>query len=279
MMRASPKAPDPAQAVRKPRGESLHVGVNEIDSAHYGTNGLLRSCELDAHDYSVIAAKAGFARKVLLTTNAFARNVLAQIHLAAGSLVSGDIFLLTFSGHGGQVPDTNGDESDRMDETWCCYDRQLVDDELHEALAKFAAGVRILVLSDSCHSGTVTRNLTESIPPHARCLPPSVARSTATRNSQLYQNVQATTHPRGEANVRASVILISACQDDELAVDGPKNGAFTAALKKVWRNGKFKGDYEDFRSRAGRLLANQHPNYFALGEFNPTFTNQKPFTI
>jgi len=46
-----------------------------------------------------------------------------------------------------------------MDETWVLYDRQLVDDELYKIWSKFKPGVRILVLSDSCHSGTVPRDI------------------------------------------------------------------------------------------------------------------------
>ena len=81
---------------------------------------------------------------------------------AAKQLRRGDLFFLTYSGHGGQVPDVTGEEDDKKDETWCLYDGQLIDDELYFELSRFAAGVRILVLSDSCHSGTVTR---EAPPP------------------------------------------------------------------------------------------------------------------
>ena len=56
--------------------------------------------------------------------------------------------------------DVTGEEADKRDETWCLFDSQLIDDELYFELAKFASGVRILVLSDSCHSGTVTRDAT-----------------------------------------------------------------------------------------------------------------------
>jgi hypothetical protein len=38
-------------------------------------------------------------------------------------------------------------EADKLDETWCLYDGQLIDDELYLELGKFATGVRILVLS------------------------------------------------------------------------------------------------------------------------------------
>ena len=34
-------------------------------------------------------------------------------------------------------------ESDKLDETWCLYDGQLIDDELYMELGKFVTGVRI----------------------------------------------------------------------------------------------------------------------------------------
>ncbi len=58
------------------------------------------------------------------------------------------------------MPDRNGEgEEDRSDETWVAFDRQIVDDELYALWGKFAPGVRILVLSDSCHSGTANRSI------------------------------------------------------------------------------------------------------------------------
>ena len=70
------------------------------------------------------------------------------------------------------MPDVIGEEADKLDETWCLYDGQLIDDELYFELSKFAAGVRILVLSDSCHSGTVVR----AGPPALGITRPSCAR-------------------------------------------------------------------------------------------------------
>ena len=37
------------------------------------------------------------------------------------------------------------------------YDRQLIDDELYQLWSAFTAKVRIVMLSDSCHSGTVAK--------------------------------------------------------------------------------------------------------------------------
>src|SRR5690606_41969154 len=48
-------------------------------------------------------------------------------------LQPGDLFLLTYSGHGGQLPDLNNDEADAIDETWCMYDGQIADDEIYRS--------------------------------------------------------------------------------------------------------------------------------------------------
>jgi hypothetical protein len=59
------------------------------------------------------------------------------------------------------VPDTNGDEIDGLDEALCPYDLQtgggaLIDDEINTLFSARKAGVRLVLISDSCHSGTVT---------------------------------------------------------------------------------------------------------------------------
>lgn len=93
----------------------------------------------------------------MLDEQATAEAVIGAIAGTAHSLRSGDMLLLTYSGHGSQVPDKNSDESDGQDETWCLYDRMLVDDELNALWSQFKSGVRICMLSDSCHSDTVAR--------------------------------------------------------------------------------------------------------------------------
>lgn len=143
------------------RRRSLHIGVNEVDPAHYdGWDGALSGCENDAATMRAIATSDGFDPTTLLTRNATAGNVLTEISAAAQQLVSGDIFLLTYAGHGAQVPNVSDDvELDLQDETWVLFERMLIDDELEQAFSRFAAGVDIVLLSDSCHSGTVFRKM------------------------------------------------------------------------------------------------------------------------
>ena len=148
----------PASAAKKPQAMSLHIGLNEVSAAAYaGWTGPLAACEFDAHDMLAIAKSRGMKSTLLLTKKGTRSNVLKAICSAAMALAPGDLFFMSYSGHGGQVPDVSGDEPDKQDETWCLFDGQLIDDELYYELSRFKAGVRILVLSDSCHSGTVTR--------------------------------------------------------------------------------------------------------------------------
>merc|ERR1712063_250471 len=71
----------------------------------------------------------------------------------------GDTLFFQFSGHGGQVPDADGDEEDAKDETIipCDYQSagQITDDQLFEMLVKpLPKGVTMTVIMDCCHSGT-----------------------------------------------------------------------------------------------------------------------------
>jgi hypothetical protein len=269
------------------KGISLHIGLNFVNPEHYGGwDGELKACEFDAKDMQAIAADKGFQSNLVLTTDATAEAVTSAIAAAAKKLKSGDLFWITYSGHGGQVPDTNSDEGDRgrQDETWVLWDRQLVDDELWNLWRRFKRGVRILVLSDSCHSGTVTRVM-PALPatgpaPRIRLLPPKQAAKVYRQNAKLYDTIQKSV-PAGErAVVKASVLLISGCQDNQFSLDGDRNGLFTETLKRVWKKGAFSGSYRKFRNTiAQRMPTQQTPNYYVVGRGNPFFEAQSPFAI
>ncbi len=266
-------------------GHSIHIGLNLVDPAHYnGWNGQLAACEFDAKDMLALAKKQGFATsESFLTKNATSTNVIAALNAAAKKLVSGDILFLSYSGHGGQVPDANNDEAvDQQDETWVLYDRQLVDDELFALYAKFKAGVRIMVLSDSCHSGTVTRAMpNESFGvTRNRLMPPAIGKETFKANKALYNEIQKANPAAETIKVKATVLLISGCTDNQLSADGDRNGLFTEKLKKVWNGGRFNGSTKKLRDLvAAQMPAIQSPQYSRVGAANAAFEAQKPFTV
>jgi hypothetical protein len=275
-------------------GVSLHIGLNSVDKAAYGGwDGQLAGCENDARSMEQISSSLGYSAQKLLTDHATATAVLHAIEATGRDLEKGDIFVLTYSGHGGQVPDTNGDDTDGKDETWVLYDRQLVDDELHGLYTQFKAGVRIVVLSDSCHSGTVTRALYEAIAPieakfgmrahgtiRPKMIPRQVAEDVYKRNEAEYREIQDKTKAAARMSPEATVILISGCQDNQLSSDGDVNGLFTEKLLQVWNNGRFGQNYRKFqRAIKLQMPPSQQPNYFVVGATDKAFEHQRPFTI
>lgn len=275
-----------------PKGIALTIGLNSVNPKHYGGwDGALNACEADAQDMAGIAKSKGFKVTTLLTKAATRAKVAAGIKGAAGSLKSGDIFMLSYSGHGGQIPDLNKDEPDAQDETWCLYDGEFVDDELYALLQKFSPGVRVVVFSDSCHSGTVTKQAYYRVPVRGglpqtsetryRFMPPDVALRTYRQNKKFYDHILKIKMPKeSKVPVKASVLLISGCQDNQFSSDGESNGLFTGQLLSVWKNGVFKGDYKKFHSTiVKRMPPDQTPNYFKVGESNSKFEAQKPFTV
>jgi len=277
------------------KGVSIHIGLNTVDPAHYnGWDGQLQACEYDAKDMQTIAEAKGFASTIMLSKEATAEAVSEAIRQAAGELDKGDLLFLTYSGHGGQVPDANSDETgDATDETWVLYDRQLVDDELFSLWAGFEPGVRIFVLSDSCHSGSVTRDLFDALvpqivekgmvdaqKPRTKELPRDVQDATYRANEDLYRQIQSSHESGGDVDVGASVILISGCQDNQLSLDGDRNGLFTQTLLGVWDDGSWKGGHRKFWKAIGaKMPPTQSPNFFRTGVRDPKFRRQTPLTI
>jgi hypothetical protein len=294
-------------AVKKPKAISLHLGLNAVDPKHYeGWGGELNACEFDAKDMAALGRTAGMSVTTLLTKRATRATAVRAVRTAAKALKSGDLFFLTYSGHGGQVDDVSGEEQDKLDETWCLYDGELIDDELYLELSRFAKGVRVLVLSDSCHSGTVTRasmSAAPGTPGRSKMMPPAVARRTYLAHRAFYDALQrdvarqskvaasldpdtalghvaVSTRLTGIATAcKASVILISGCQDNQTSMDGDHNGAFTEQLLRVWNRGAFKGNYAQFHAAIKAAMPrSQTPNLFTLGPA-AQFVRQRPFRV
>jgi hypothetical protein len=299
------------------RGIAVAVGLNSVNPAHYGGwSGPLGGCEPDARDMDTIARDAKLSSKALLTQNATRQRVLAEIASAAQELGGNDLFVLSYSGHGGQVQDVNGDDpQDGLDETWCLFDGELLDDELYGALSGFKPGVRVLVLSDSCHSGTVlrkadfaapassrdaeldaawaTRSKSKSLSVRARAIdassiatramPPSVALRTYRQNQPFYDEIGAAAPRNSRASVKCQALLISGCEDDQLSSDLGTNGLFTFELVQVWNRGAFNGGHPAFQQaiRTAVLQSNpdQAPAYFTVGPAIVGFEAQRPYTL
>ncbi|MEO6121912.1 MAG: caspase family protein [Acidimicrobiales bacterium] len=275
------------------RGISVHIGVNSVDPDHYsGWTGDLAGCEPDARDMAELATGRGLSvSKLLLTAEATAANVKSALEDAAAQLESGDLFFLTYSGHGSQIRDVSGDETDQRDETWVLYDRQVLDDELFALYAGFKPGVRIFILSDSCHSGSVARQLPDFLQPSAlqdrfgstepdviarrvRAMPAAIRKKVYEDNQALYDSIR----PAGDdrAEIKATVVLMSGCQDNQTSADGDLNGLFTGMLKTVWAKGKFESHSGLHRLILAEMPPDQSPNLLSFGSDAPGLLAQPP---
>ena len=238
---------------------SLHVGLDSYGAGDYVIRPTpVRSAEADARALAALAGAEGFTPTVLTGPRATRAEVLRALREAI-ALRAGSQLVISVSGHGVQIPDTPpdptrprpasarnrqvGDEPDGFDEAWCLYDGFLIDDELAEVLAGFAAGVRIFVVSDTCHSGTML--------PRAPAAPPPIA---------------------------ASVLHLAACDDTGCAFDRGDHGVFTGALLDVWAAG-FAGSHPALRDAVrARTVPLQRPVLTACGKIDVEFLAARPFT-
>jgi metacaspase-1 len=274
---------------------SLHIGLNFVDPKQYGGwDGALNGCVNDATAMRGVAVSRGFEPQMLLDGDATTEALRSHLDAAAAELDEDDFLFLTYSGHGGQVPDQSGDEPDGYDETWCLYDSQLVDDALYGALCTFARGVRIFIMSDSCHSETVSRapvilsrdqrreEMVQGPSPSAKQAPREITVAEFNANQVAY-TAQAKWWERRSMppDTPAKVVLISGCSDDETSADGPVNGAFTEAFLQVWGAGNYRKDYSDLRDdvvSAISSVSDQTPGIFSYGVNVAQMKRQIPLT-
>lgn len=260
-------------------GYSLHIGLNHVDPTAYGGwDGALQGCLSDAASMETLALAAGYSTSSLLECDATSARVISALGDLARRASGGDICLVTYSGHGGQIDDVEGDEDEGKDETWVLFDRQLIDDELYRAWSQFASGVRLLVLSDSCHSGSVNRDLADTRVD--RAMPSLICAQDNAARRATYELVKAQARRNQDADVVASVLLISGCQDDQVSFDGARNGAFTESLLEVWADGGFAGDYRAFHQAiVANMSTDQTPGLDDVLVKDAAFLTQQPFTI
>lgn len=136
---------------------------------------------------------------------------------------------VSYSGHGSYVRDTNGDELDGRDEVLCPIDYEsvgcIVDDDLRRIFVdKLPRNVKLVMIIDACHSGTVL----------------DLRYSYKANNSPLILNNRV-------SQTSAEIVMISGCKDAQTSADAylsnpdTKNyeyqGAMTASLLANYQKG------------------------------------------
>lgn len=264
---------------------ALCIGINNYP----GTDMDLSGCINDANDWAEVLSARKFEVAMLLDKQATRAAMAKALSTLIGGAVKGDVIVITFSGHGTTQPDDNGDEADGIDEGFAPHDivksGALTDDEIHAIFLSRQAGVRITMLADSCHSGTVTRAVAPdpdaASGPRPRFLPMghwlSADRMPRGASGQPATRVDATglaasAFSQGLSRA-AGDVLLAGCQEGENHFsydtrfrDRP-NGAFTYYALKAMRTLEKSATYADWHAAIGQYLPTpelpQVPQLFA----------------
>ena len=250
---------------------ALLIGINKykIDGAD------LRGCVNDVEDLrSALVECYGFKKSDITVLTDFAATKKAMqdgIKALLRQSKKGDVAVVHYSGHGSNVPDDNGDESDGRDEILCPtnldWTDPLRDDWLRTTFDGMKAGVNLTVIMDCCHSGTNTR---EFLPPDApvkqRYLPSPASLWAVESGRSLPRKVTSEIR-RSSRSVRKTKdvvkadlpeVLITGCRDTQTSADafinGRYNGALTFALVDAMRKGKTALTYKELHDRAAGVL-------------------------
>jgi len=229
---------------------ALCVGINEFE--HLPKSSWVQGCVNDARDLAgLLQAGYGFAGSdisTLLDSQATKEQVVAQLNALLDRATSGELqhIVFTFSSHGTQIPDSNDDEADRLDEAFACYDINnsgdswdpatvISDDELFALFARLPDGVLMDVVLDTCHSGTGLKSLDLLPGRRPRFLPAPTARGVAATEFSESRALRDLV----KAGRGVKPVLLAACRADQTAADafleGRYNGAFTYNFIKAVR--------------------------------------------
>lgn len=248
---------------------SAHLGIN-----YAGTQHELGGCLADADElaklFAPLVKSAGGVIDKMFEREATLEGVRDFLRENLRRLKAGDTLFVSRSGHGTQVRDRDGDEADKQDECFVCYDLRLMsDDEFAVLLTQRASGSVVVVFDDCCHSGGGSRLFSEPYKPFPgpgvlspgavlRDKPRFIPGSQLTARPAKFDRRNAPGQPGADG-----VLHIAACRPNEVAWDTGRHGAATlallAALKQVAMASKPQKWDDVFTYVSAQLPTKQHP--------------------
>lgn len=201
---------------------SLHIGINDYP----GTSNDLQGCVNDANNWkNLLRTVYGFKTcTTLLNSQATYSNVVKGMNKIISEANENTHVVITYSGHGSNVKNLDGTEADGRDECLCLYDKFLIDNDINVILNKLSPKARLTFISDSCHSGTITRSFLSTLygedVPKPRYLPPE-------DEEEILDIVPRSVEKKVE---NLNHVLIAGCQDHQFSFDAKIDGTFQGAM-------------------------------------------------
>jgi metacaspase-1 len=264
---------------KKAHKRAFCVGIN--DYPYDGSD--LNGCVNDANAWAgLLIDHYDFPRsdvKILTDAQATRSAIMKGLKELLAGARKGDVLVFTNSSHGTYQADDSGDEA-RYDEALCPYDvadNLIVDDDLRKLFANLPAGVHLTVISDSCHSGTVTRAaVSENFPGmktpdhrRVRFLNPGLRGDPVISNPWKARPKGKDKYPESDMKE----VLLSGCTDREYSydalLDGTYHGAMTFYALQTIREASYRLTYAQLHSGVRFLLDEnaypQHPQLEGAG--------------
>ncbi len=219
--------------------KALCIGIDSYPSPND-----LAGCVNDARAWATLFQSLKFEVTTLLNQQATRGAILDGIGQLIASARSGDVVVIQYAGHGTQVQDLNGDETDGLDEALVPVDfgtgSFLIDDDLRRVMSNISDGVNVTCFMDCCHSGTNTRFLGptpvtavgESRVRFLKMTPDLTSAHIAFRSQQREGPAPP---PRSAADMRE--VNFGACTPAQVAFETNGSGDFTSRAIPILRNG------------------------------------------
>jgi metacaspase-1 len=148
------KKPQPEICLQPAQKRALLFAINE-----YGGGNDLAGCINDQIDFilKLDTRFPGFDIRAFHDAQVTRKKFISEVTNAINVLRAGDFLLIQYSGHGTQTYDRHGDEEDGYDEAIYLMDGMVIDDDIGNTLMSIPDDATVVLLFDSCFSGTVTR--------------------------------------------------------------------------------------------------------------------------
>jgi len=194
----------------------------------------------------------------------------------------GDVIYFQFSGHGQQVADDNGDESDGYDEAIVPYDSPLRyqagvyqgenlirDDELNNLFTDLRGRLgptgNLMVVLDACHSGTGTRGMAPARGTDVPMASDDYKNKVATRTGDGYTAPQFSAVGAGELAPMAAFFgsahnqLNFEARDEQGQLLGSLSYALSKKLSQATPSTTYRGLFDQIRLEMSTIAPNQQP--------------------
>ncbi|KAI6133823.1 peptidase C14, caspase domain-containing protein, partial [Pisolithus croceorrhizus] len=190
------------------------------------------------------------------------RNIIDAMRWLVKDAKPHDSLFFHYSGHGGQVPDHNGSETDGYDEVIYPVDYKtagvILDDEMNRIMVKpLPTGCRLTAIFDSCHSGTA---LDLPYIYHA--------------DGRL-QGIHVSDRARRLKGTSADVISFSGCRDDQTSADTVQRGVAVGAMSYAFVTSLSRNPVQSYQGllRSVRDILRQYEQKAQLSSSHPIDTN------